>query len=220
MKVLTEEQTKIDKIKSLLWKQTEEHPLGSPKYYGVLYYGKSFRGDTLKTEEFRKRWDRGEVVKTHSFISKLIRKAFGEEIPIWWTIERHQDEYDDDGNVKKGHFHSNCYIGDIDDYALTHPSPSLMPLFYKEDESGIPINMRAGDIEQMKVLLLNACIRQAKWVGNHPDALFLSYIPADEMEKTFYYGLKDLNNNLDQLNRVIDWHNSSFYTPTQNRGKL
>jgi hypothetical protein len=92
-----------------------------------------------------------------------------------------------------------------------------MPLFYKEDESGIPINMRPVDTENLKLLLLNACIRQAKWVGKHPDALSLSLIPANEMEQTFYYGLKDFNSKLDGLTSIIDWNNSSFYTPT-NKG--
>jgi hypothetical protein len=214
MKQLTEEQIKIDKIKDLLWKQTQNHPLGMPYYYAVLYYCKSFTGDLLDTDDYRKRWDRGEVIKTHTFVSKNIRKCFGENVPLWWTIERHKDVTDEDGTIKKGAFHSNLYIGSIADDAIENPSPSLMPLFYKEDECGIPINMRPADLEQLKILLLNACIRQSKWVGKHPNALNLSAVPADEMERTFHhYGLKTLNSNLDGLNYIIDWGNSSFYKP-------
>jgi len=215
--MLTQEQHKVDKIKSLLWRQTAEHPLGMPVYYAVLYYGKSFTGNRLVTDDYHKRWDRGEVIKTHRFVNRLVRKAFGEDIPIWWSIERHKDSIDEEGNTKKGSFHSNCYIGAISDSAIELPSPSLMPLFYKEDECGIPINMRPVDTENLKLLLLNACIRQAKWVGKHPDALSLSSIPANEMEQTFYYGLKDFNSKLDGLTSIIDWNNSSFYTPT-NKG--
>ena len=217
-KILSQEQKHIDRIKTLLWTQTENHPLGSPVYYGVLYYGKSFTGDQLESGLYARRWKLNEVRKTHRFVNRLIRKAFGEDIPVWWTIERHDETIDDEGNIRKGSFHSNCYIGDISDAAIEDPSPSLMPLFYKEDETGIPINMRPVDINQMKLLLLNACIRQAKWVGKHPNALSLSYIPADEMEQTFYYGLKDFNSKLDKLTSIIDWNNSSFYTPT-NKGE-
>ena len=47
-------------------------------YYAVLYYGKSFTGGLLKPEAYRKRWDREEVVKTHSFIRRKIESYFGD----------------------------------------------------------------------------------------------------------------------------------------------
>ena len=198
------------RVRELLIKQALTHPLGMPYYYGVCYYVKSFDGGRLDPEVYRRRWDRGEVVKTHAFINKHVRKCFG-DIPIWWSIERHNDYDDEDGTIKKGSFHSNGYFGYIDDAAIDDPSPYLMPLFYKEDEAGIPINMRPVDKENLKLLLLNACIRQAKWVGNHPDALNLSVVPPDEMEQTFSYGLKDIKENMDSLTYVVDWDNSSFY---------
>lgn len=199
------------RVRELLVKQMVNHPLGMPYYYGVCYYGKSFDGGRLDPEVYRRRWDRGEVVKTHAFINKQVRKCFG-DIPIWWSIERHNDYEDEDGTIKKGSFHSNGYFGYIDDAAIDDPSPYLMPLFYKEDEAGIPINMRPVDKENLKLLLLNACIRQAKWVGNHPNALNLSVVPPDEMEQhCAIYGLKDIKENMDSLTYVVDWDNSSFY---------
>ena len=206
------EMRKVEKVKYLLCKQSMEHPQGSPYYYSVLYYGKSSSGGLLDPEDYRKRWDRGEVIKTHRFVSRLIRKCFG-DVPLWWTIERHKDYEDDDGNRKKGSYHSNLYIGYIQDEVIENPSVDLMPLFYKEDEMGIPINMRSVDIENLKVLLLKACIRQSRWVGQHPDSLFLAVVPPDEMESTFKYGLKDLSPELDNLDTIIDWKNSSFYSP-------
>ena len=203
---------KMEKVKSLLWNQTMDHPQGSPYYYSVLYYGKSSLGGLLDSEDYRKRWDRSEVVKTHGFVSRLICKSFG-DVPLWWSLERHDDYEDYAGEKKKGSFHSNLYIGHIPDEVIEDPSPYLMPLFYKEDESGVPINMRAVDMENLKLLLLNACIRQSKWVGRHPDSLFLAVVPPDEMEATFRYGLKDITPDLDNFDQVIDWKNSSFYTP-------
>ena len=190
------------------------HPLGAPRYYAVLNYGYSYKGCLdLDKEQLRQRWDINCIKKNTLFINGLIRKSFGSDIPIWWTIERHKDYQDECGNTKKGMFHSNLYIGEIDDCAIEEPSSALIPLFNAEDDVGIPINLRALDLEQLKVLLLGACIRQAKWVGNNPKSLFISDVPPDEMERTFMYGLKDFNSDLNQLNTIIDWSNSSFYKP-------
>ena len=88
-----------------------------------------------------------------------------------------------------------------------------MPLFYKEDDLGVPINMRAVDMENLTLLLLNACIRKPKWVGRHPDSLFLAVFTPDEMGATLRYGQKDITPDLDNFDQVIEWKNSSFYTP-------
>jgi hypothetical protein len=68
-------------------------------------------------------------------------------------------------------------------------------------------------MENLKLLLLNACIRQAKWVGNHPNALSLSMVPPEEMEQTFMYSLKDFNTSLQQMDEIVDFGNSSYYKP-------
>ena len=51
------------KVQNLLINQIMEHPLGSPEYYVTLYYGKSFNGGQLDSEDYRKRWDREEIKK-------------------------------------------------------------------------------------------------------------------------------------------------------------
>jgi len=213
IKTVNKTQQHIDRIKQLLWKQTENHPLGMPLYFGTLYYGRSFSGGLLERDLYNRRWKLNEVRKTHRFINNLIRKSFGKDIPIWWSIERHSDYINNENELIEGSFHSHFYVGDISDNAIENPSPYLMPLFYKEDESGIPINMRNLDIDNLKLLLLNACVRQAKWVGQHPNSVDLSIIPPEEMEQTFYYGLKDFNNRLEQMDTTIDWGNSSYYKP-------
>ena len=101
-------------------------------------------------------------------------------------------------------------IGEIPDEAIEGPSTALLPLFYAEDQSGIPINTREVGIEALKQLLLEACIRDAKWVGRHPNSLKLQSVPIEEFSQTFDYGLKDITN-LDDFNQIVDWENSSFY---------
>jgi len=54
----------------------------------------------------------------------------------------------------------------------------------------------------LKLLLLELCIREAKWVGQHPNSLKLQKVPIEEFEQTFDYGLKDITK-LDDFNQVV-----------------
>ena len=183
-----------------------------PSYYAVLYYGKSYSGGLLKPEEYRKRWDREEVIKNHSFISRGIRKCFG-DVPTFWLINRHEDHENSEGNCKKGSFHTHLSMGEIPNEAITTPSNALSTLLYKIDKSGIPINIKEVGIDSFKRLLLEMCIREARWIGKHPNSLKLQKVPIEEFEQTFDYGLKDITK-LDDFNQVVDWQNSSFYQAT------
>ena len=94
-----------------------------------------------------------------------------------------------------------------------------MELLGKSDQSGIPINIKEVGMRALKLLLLELCIREAKWVGKHPNSLKLQRVPIEEIEQTFDYGLKDITK-LDELNKVVDWENSSFYqTSTEKLNK-
>ncbi len=136
-------------------------------YYAVCYYGKSSSGRLLKPEEYRKRWDRNEVIKTHKFISNRVRKCFG-DIPLFWFSNRHDDYEDIEGNCKKGSFHSDLYIGEIPNEAITTHSDALLELLGKSDQSGIPINIKEVGMRALKLLLLELCIREAKWGRTTP----------------------------------------------------
>ena len=98
-----EESRQVEKIKKVLIKQASEF---LPSYYAVLYYGKSYSGGLLKPEEYRKRWNRKEVIKTHSFIRRKIESYFG-DVHTFWLINRHEDYEDSEGNCKKGSFHTD-----------------------------------------------------------------------------------------------------------------
>jgi hypothetical protein len=198
----------VDKIKNLCYNQIYNHPC-SPVYSAVAYYGRSFTGDILHGEELRKRWDLGEVRKTHKFIKNLIKNHFGSNVSVWFFTERHKDTEKEDGTIKKGAYHSNILIGGIDDYTIENPNPYLTKLFYEPDELNIPVSCRnIQDIESLKLVLLNICIRQAKWVGQHPNALNLQYSPKQSSTDTFYF-LKDFTT-LDDMLTIIDFENSDF----------
>ena len=86
-------------------------------------------------------------------------------------------------------------------------------------QSSTPINISEVGIEGIKPLLLDACIRQAKWVEDHPNSVHMDDVPREEFGNAFDYGLKDLLS-LDDLNDVVDFPNSYFYNPkTQERIK-
>ena len=65
----------------------------------------------------------------------------------------------------------------------------------------------------LKLLLLELCIREAKWVGKHPNSLKRQRVSIEEFSQTFDYGLKDITK-LDDFNQVVVWENSSFYQAT------
>ena len=70
-----------------------------------------------------------------------------------------------------------------------------------------------------KLLLLELCIREAKWAGKHPNSLKLQRVPIEEFSQIYDYGLKDITK-LDDFNQVFDWENSSFYqTSTESLNK-
>ena len=52
-------------------------------------------------------------------------------------------------------------------------------------------------------------LREAIWVGEHPESLKLHKVPIEEFSQTFKYGLMDITNS-DNFNQVFNWENSFF----------
>ena len=91
---------------------------------------------------------------------------------------------------------------------ITSYSKSRM---YREMKEGtFPINIKKVGMRALKLLLLELCIREAKWAGKHANSLKLQSVPIEEFSQTFDYGLKDITK-LDDFNQVVDWESSSFY---------
>ena len=57
--------------------------------------------------------------------------------------------------------------------------------------------------------MLGQVIRTAKWVGSFPDSLDIQSIGHNEFNRTFHYGLKQIESE-DDLNERIDWHHSDL----------
>ena len=68
--------------------------------------------------------------------------------------------------------------------------------------------MRAANLETLKLLLLNACIRQAKWVGYH--LIHYSYPSSCRRDGTNHFLLYEEIDEKQVFNRVIDRKNSYF----------
>ena len=82
-------------------------------------------------------------------------------------------------------------------------SNGLSVLVHKINQLGISINYEEVGIDSFKRLLLEMCIREARWIGKHPNSLKLQKVPIEEFEKTCDYGLKDITK-LDDFNQVFD----------------
>ena len=79
----------------------------------------------------------------------------------------------------------------------------------KKDYFGYSINSNRVNGSNLKTELLDACIRQSKWVGLFPDSLDIKIIKRDGRMPTVHYGLKQIKEE-DDLNNGIDWDNSDL----------
>ena len=74
----------------------------------------------------------------------------------------------------------DLYIGHIEDKAIEQPSKFLSTLIFNTKQSGESINIDKIGIDSAKKLLLERCIRKAKWVGNHKNSLRVDPFPIEE----------------------------------------
>ena len=205
-----EETMNINTIKRLI----TSHALSwEPKYFVTCFYGRSTDGGYLTPDQYRKRFDREQVRNTHRFIRGHIHKCFG-QVPMFWTIERHEDRHDPVWGDMKGAFHSHLYLGEIDELAIDHPTNYLKALYFKRDYFGATINSNRINGDNLKLLLLDACLRQSKWIGLYPLSLDIQIINSAEELRTLHYGLKQVKQE-DDLNNVIDWDRSDLKKQTK-----
>ena len=75
--------------------------------------------------------------------------------------------------------------------------------YFERERRNIPINTKEVRIDSFKRLLLEMCIKEARWVGKQANSLMLQRVLIEEVSQTFDYGLKDITN-LDDFNQVFD----------------
>ena len=207
-----EETRHINTMKTSYYKSCIE--LGTKVFCHLLLWSKS-DGGYLTPDDYRKRFDRGQVKNTHGIIRGHIHKCFG-QVPMFWTIERHEDRHHPLWGDMKGAFHSHLYLGEIDELAIDHPTNYLKALYFKRDYFGATINSNRTNGDNLKLLLLDTCIRQSKWIGLYPSSLDIQIIRMMEglLQWTLHYGLKQVKEE-DDLNNVIDWDRSDLKKQTK-----
>ena len=187
-----------------------------PDYFVTLYYGRSFNGNFLSPSEYRKRWDKTEVRKTHKFIRSLLRKCYP-DIKMVFCMERHSETEHPKWGEMKGAFHTHLYLAGVEQYVHLEPdqlleNKELMKLVSYSTRSSInnDIGWTMPQFRQRQFeYLLGQVIRTAKWVGSHPDSLDIQSIGHNEFKRTFHYGLKQIESE-DDLNEKIDWNHSDL----------
>ena len=187
-----------------------------PDYFVTLYYGRSFRGGYLPPDEYRKRWDKTEVRKTHKFIRSLLRKCYP-DIKMVFCIERHSETEHPTRGEMKGAFHTHLYLAGVEQYVHQEPDQILenealmkvLPSYFRRSiNTDIGWTMPQYRYPQFEHML-GIVLRTAKWVGSHPDSLDIQSIGHNEFKRTFHYGLKQIESE-DDLNEKIDWHHSDL----------
>ncbi len=209
-KKTVEENSHLKSMKRLITRRALSF---KPRYFVTCFYGRNSDGGFLPPDAYRKRYDREQVRHTHRITRGHIHKCFG-QVPMFWTIERHEDKHHPLWGDMKGAFHSHLYVGEIDDAAIDDPTKHCKALFSRRDYFGLTLNTNRVNGDNLKLLLLDACIRQSKWIGLYPSSLEIDLINSNEMMPTVHYGLKQIKEE-DDLNNIIDWDNSDLRKHTK-----
>ena len=198
-------------LSSLLYKQVISADI---KYFITLHFTEwNEYHMKMDIDTIRSYWDINAIRKTCKHIKNLIYDAFDKKrrsINLFFFDERHKNNDPD----KAGKFHIHFLMTDIPDTAIDEPNRTCKYLMGKDNERGNPIeNSVYSDIEEVKVDLLNACIRQAEQIGNHKPSVNIQVIDKGDEKKVLDYCLKQVYNDSKNLLEVIDFQNSNFYKP-------
>jgi hypothetical protein len=213
MKLTIEEEKRIivDAIRNQVIEYNEY-----PYIYSVIVFGFfDNNGNKLPINEIKKFYDKYEVAKTCKFIYNNLKEIF-DITQIYSFIERHSPLLNDEGEtIKEGRFHINLITTPIIDRIIEEPNRKLRRLMEMDNSFGIPIkNMLIGDIESIKLLLFDACIKKAEWVNKFQYSVKTQYLETkDDLERTIEYCLKDYINNKVDFTDILVPKASDFYKP-------
>lgn len=206
----------IKKVKQSIVNQVSEYTK-YPLFYSVITFSTyDDYGCRLPISQVRKYWDPSEVERTCVLIGNMLREKLAVE-RTYFFIERHVDLLNEEGEVeKKGRFHINLIAESIEDRTIEDPNRKVKQLLREPGPLGVPIeNHVYQDLDDLKIDLFNACIRQADWVNKWNGAVKTQWVeePTD-LESVVQYCLKDYKpGGHTDFTDIIVWKPSAFYKP-------
>jgi hypothetical protein len=206
----------INKIKKAIVSQVSDC-VTYPLLYSVITFSTYDNyGCKLPISQVRKYWDKQEVEKTCILLRNMLKETFSIE-RTYFFVERHADLLDEDGETqKKGRFHINLVATTIEDQIIEDPSRKVKRLLRGNGRLGVPIeNQVYEDLEDLKIDLFNACLRQADWVNKWSGSVLTQWMdgPTDA-EAVVQYSLKDYKpGGHTDFTDIIVWKASDFYRP-------
>lgn len=209
----------IEEEKELIYDAIEKQVCELNEYpyiYSVITFGfYSNNGDRLPPDTIRKFWDKYEVERTCRLIYNLIKENL-KVLQIYSFVERHEELLDGNGeHIKDGRFHINLISTDINDNIIEEPDRKVKRLMNENNGYGIPISAMVGDIDTIKISLLEAAIKKADWINKYKYSLKTQWLNTeDDLKRTIRYCFKDylIHNKVD-FSDIIVSKASDFYVP-------
>lgn len=172
-------------------------------FYTVIHYGDYDNdGVLLDWEERKWLYNKQEIRRVHRFVKRLLKEHFKVE-SIYFTHERHkgnherieEGKYLQHGDEREGKYHSNVLISPISDELLENPHSKLSRLWDEPGRMGLPIHslQYSEDLIDLKIDLINACLRKCPWVNRYTPSLKTQVLETPEdLWRTSHYSLKDI----------------------------
>jgi hypothetical protein len=207
---------KVTLIKNALIDQVTEMD-EYPFYYCVIQFGfYDDYGMKLPYETLEKYYDKIEVGKTCRLIRNKIREAL-QPLQQYYLLERHQPLVDDYGDtIREGRFHINLLISPITDEAVLEPNRKCRRLLSEPDYNNfrLPIeNMTYSDIEDYKIALIIACVRQCQWVSKYKYSIKTQLVETlEDLDTVTNYCLKTYKIGEKDFTDVVEFSSSDFYS--------
>jgi len=210
----------IEEEKELIYDAIEKQVCELNEYpyiYSVITFGfYNNNGDRLPPDTIRKFWDKYEVERTCRLIYNLIKENL-KTLQIYSFIERHEELLDGNGeHIKDGRFHINLISTDVNDSIIEEPDRKVKRLMNENNGYGIPISSMVGDIDTIKISLLEAAIKKADWVNKFQYSIKTQWLNTeDDLKRTIRYCFKDylITNNKVDFSDIIVSKASDFYKP-------
>ena len=188
-----------------------------PYVYSVVFFA-FYANNHIKLPPslIRKFWDKKECERTAKIIYNALKETFGMD-GVWAFQERHKDILNEEGEVeKKGKYHLNIITSQIRDCVIEEPNRKIRRLLNDDGRMGVPIkDLCFSDIDELKLELVNACIRRASsWVNRFQYSVKSAFLLEEiDLDTTVRYCLKDFENGRADFTDIIVGPASDFYKP-------